>query len=564
MKDKLEFYNILKEVDGREPVDLTRLLGDYDFNRYVVKITQAPQGTDEIQLPVVVRVTHSVAGFPEKLLSSPIRRTALEDFLTRKLSAAIESQATFDASGTARRRIILPRPGQKILPRSTIQITDEFTDIRLAMLIPTQRGRIDGIALQSVFFDDLPMIVQEALLYCNMDSTEVESFVGLMEDADDIRQSLAQRGLVGFVGSGAMIDRAPGTDVPSYESERTLVIDPALQISFDTPHHGSISGVGITSGVTLILGDMFSGRIELMQALASGIYNHIPGDGREYIVTMPDTVYIASEPGRSVHRVDLGCFLAEQDYSSISAGPYHSQAASLIEALEVGARVIIMDESDSCPGFFGGDDRVQSLLGEREGIASLASRARQLAQELGVSTIIGGHAAVASFIPIADTILSIKDGVITNITKEAKASLSSIPEPSVPPYDFTQLIETARWVIPSSIDASVGRMDGVIHVEDTGTVTFGRYTIRLGITHQVADIQQTLTLGLIIEYARQRYLDKPRPLRELLDLVERDLSTEGLEQITREVRGDLARPRRYEIAAALNRLPSLRVSRASL
>lgn len=564
MKDKLEFYNILKEIDGRESGELNRLLGDYDFNRYIVKISQVAHGADEIHQPFVVRVTHAVAGFPESLLASPIRRTALEDFLTRKLSSAIESQATFDSSGIARRRIILPRPGQKILPRSTIHIADEFTDIRLSMLIPMQRGRIDGTALQTVFFDDLPMIVQESLLYCNMDSVEVGTFVGLMEDADQIRQSLSQRGLIGFIGSGSMLDRAPGTDEPAYDSERRISVDQSMQVTFDTPHQGGITGVGITTGVTLILGDMFSGRIELMEALASGIYNHIPGDGREYIVTMPDTVYIASEPGRSTQRVDLSCFLDESDYSSESAGACHSQAASLIEALEVGARVLLIDEADSCPGFLGGDHRIQAFLGSDSQHVTLASRVKQLTQELGVSTIVGGHTAVASFIPVADCILCIKDGAISDITTEAKRAFASMAAEEAPAYDFTQLIETARWIIPSSIDASMGRLDGVVHVEDSGTIHFGRYTIRLGITHQVADIQQTLTLGLIIEYARQRYLDKPRPLRELLDLVERDLSTEGLEQITREVRGDLARPRRYEIAAALNRLPSLRVSRGSL
>jgi hypothetical protein len=189
MKDKLEFYNILKEVDGREFGDLSRLMGDYDFNRYVVKISHVPRGPEDSGLSVVVRITHVVAGFPEELLASPIRRTALEDLLTRKLAAAIGKQATFDANGVARRRIIAPRPGQKILPRSTVQITDDFTDVRLNIQIPLQRGRLDGASFHTVFFDDLPMVVQESLLYCNMDSNDVDIFVGLMEDADHIRQS---------------------------------------------------------------------------------------------------------------------------------------------------------------------------------------------------------------------------------------------------------------------------------------------------------------------------------------------------------------------------------------
>jgi predicted ABC-class ATPase len=564
MKDKLEFFNLLREVDGREPPDLTLLMGDYDFNRYTVKLSVAPAHRDDLHLPFVVRVSHAVAGFPEVLLTSPIRRTALEDFLTRKLAEAIERQATFDATGVARRRIVAPQPGQKILPRSTIQITDDYTDVRLAVRIPEQRGRVDGEAMQTIFFDDLPMIVTEALLYCNMDAQEINTFVGLMEDADAIRQGLPARGLIAFIGEGSLPARMPGGDGPDYERGLTISLAEGLGVTMEVPHAERTIGLGIASGITVLLGDADSGRIELMNALAAGIYNHVPGDGREYIVTMPDAVYVASEPGRSVQRVDLGSFGGDTDFSRASADASQSQAASLVEALEVGARVVLLDESDSSPSFLGTDHRIDALLAGEKTSATLADRVVQLKQELGVSTVVAGHTSVAGLIPHADTVLAIRDGVLADITKEAKAGLGDLPALPPPAYDYTHLIETARWVIPSSIDASVGRLDGVIDAPEIGVITFGRHRISLGSAHQVADIQQTLTLGLIIDYARQRYLDQARPIREVLDLVERDLSTEGLEHITREVRGDLARPRRYEIAAALNRLPSLRVARASL
>jgi len=564
MKDKREFYTNLKEVDGQELPEINKLIGDYDFTRFVVKVSPSSDGYESGKLPVVVRIPHNVAGFPEDILSTPIRRTALEDLLTRKLSQAIQEQATFDDQGVARKRLIAPKPGQKILPRSTVQITDEHTDVRLSVMIPLHRDRIDGRAFQDVFFEDLPVVVQEALLYCNMDTQEVSSFIELMEDVDHIRQSLPSRGLVSFVSSGSMLAREPGSDAPDYESEQSLEVDADLKTNIDVPNHGEISGIGISAGVTVVLGDPFSGRIEFMQALASGIYNHHPGDGREYCVSMPDTVYVAAEQGRSVQRVDLGSFLGEEDYSTDSANACHSQVASLIEALEVGARVILLDESDSCAAFFGQDHRVQELLGGESRGASLAARVGSIAKELGVSMIVAGDSTVSSLIPSADTVLRIQDNVVSDITSEAKAKFADVPAPTAPPYDFTQLIETARWVIPSSIDASIGRRDGVIAVSEDGDITFGRYVMKISACHQLAEAQQALTIGLIIDYARERYLDQPRPIRELLDLIERDLSTEGLEHITRDLRGDLVRPRRYEIAAALNRLPSLRVSRAAI
>lgn len=564
MKDKNEFYSILQEIDGRETAELNRLLGDYDFNRFIVKI--APMLSDERDavLPIILRVNHAVSAFPVRLLESPLRRTALEDFLSRKLVQSIERIASYDSSGTARRLLVPPRIGQKILPRATVHIADDYTDVRLRFIVPMQRGRIDAATFQSFFFDQLPELVQEALLYCNMDLRDVESFVEIMENADEIRRSLATRGWIGFVADGAMPFRRVGTDLPDYASEQSIVIDAGLQQSVETTLSGEIKGAAIKPGVTLILGDANEGRLELARAIAAGIYNHTVGDGREYMVTMPDAVYVAADRGRSVQRVDIGCFTGRGDYTAAHADALHAQAASFVEALEAGARVIILDESESAPGFLGGDNRLHALMGEASSFVPLASRARQLSEELGISTIIAGQHAVGSFIPVADEILVLENGVLRDITKQAKSGWVAGAEKSVPAYDFTQLVETARWVIPSSIDASVGRHDSVIAAPDENAITFGRYAIDLSSLHQVADAQQALTIGLIIEYARQRYLDQPRPVRELLDLVERDLSTEGLDQITREVRGDLARPRRYEIAAALNRLSSLRVSRAAL
>ena len=564
MKDKNEFYSILQEIDGRELPELTRLLGDYDFNRFIIKI--APMAPDEREavLPIILRVTHAISAFPVRLLESPLRRTALEDFLTRKLLAAIGRIASYDATGTARRLILPPRIGQKILPRSTVQIADDYTDVRLRFLVPMQRNRIDATAFQSFFFEQMPELVQEALLYCNMDLREVESFVEAMENADEIRRSLSTKAWIGFIGDGSMPHRKSGADTPDYEYDKGLAIDASLSQTVETALAGEVKGAAIKPGVTLILGDIKEGRVELMRAIAAGIYNHVSGDGREYIVTMPDAVYISAEGERSVQRADIGCFTGSGDFTSFRADALHGQAASFVEALEAGARVIICDEADSAPGFLGGDNRLQSLIGDNASFIPLAARVRQLSEELGVSTIVGGQHAVGSFIPVADDILLIEGGTLRNITKEAKSKWAGGSDAAIQPYDFTHLVETARWVIPSSIDASVGRYDSVVDAPDENAIRFGRHTIQLSALHQVADAQQALTIGLIIEYARQRYLDQPRPVRELLDLVDRDLSTEGLDHVTRELRGDLARPRRYEIAAALNRLASLRVSRAAL
>jgi len=170
---------------------------------------------------------------------------------------------------------------------------------------------------------------------------------------------------------------------------------------------------------------------------------------------------------------------------------------------------------------------------------------------------------VAEFIPIADTVLRIDDFEVSDITQEAKR----LDMPSSAAADeaahISSLVEKSRWIIPSSIDPSAGLDDAYIDAPAVDVLQFGRSSISMHGVKQLADIYQTATIGLILYYARLRYMDEGRPIREVLDLVDRDLSTEGLECLSRELRGDLARPRRYEIAAALNRLSTLRISQAA-
>ena len=323
-----------------------------------------------------------------------------------------------------------------------------------------------------------------------------------------------------------------------------------------------------TGVITVVVGDDASGRVELMHALAAGIYNHVPGDGRELAITLPDAVYVAAEPGRSVQRVDVSPFLSRGEeggpyraYTSAAATPAASQAAALVEAIEVGARALLLDESDSAPGFLALDQRLAALAGAGSvRTVSLAQRARQIADELGISLVIGGHATVGDFISVADHVLAVRDFEVRDITEEARKAVGARTVAAGEAAEVAKLVERARWVVPGSLDASAGRLDVAVSAPAVSRLQFGRHTIDLSALQQLADPHQTATIGLILNYAKMRYMEEGRPLREILDLVDRDLSTEGLECLSRDLRGDLARPRRYEIAAALNRLRSLRIS----
>jgi len=574
MKDKKEFYNLLTELDGQPYAEYQQMVGDYDFARYVIKCGKINFDAEEQISPLcTVRIPQTIAEIPDYLFDSPVRRTAMEDLLLRRLAANVERIANFDHNGIARRSIIVPSPNQSILPRNALLLTKEYIEVRLRIILPVQTAAVDGDAViaidgemaQQIFFEDLPEVIGNSMLYCNIDTAEADAFVNNMEDADQLRQHLGASGQVSFVAEGALLARIKGDDAPDYERIIPLDVDADLIEEVDVPHAGTVRGLGIPNGLTLILGESNGGRVDLTDAIAQGIYNHVPGDGRECVVTVADAVAIRSEVGRSIQQVDISAFASElpdggnpASYSSKSAGSFTSQAASTVEALEAGARVLLYDEHSSASTFLSSDSRVSPLLGKSTR-STLAARARQMVDELGISMVVAGSSLVAEFIPIADKILKVENFRVSDITEEAKQLEIVRASASSDTVNLSSMLSRSRWIMPSSIDPSIGREDIVIYAEED-FVQFGRSIVDLAAIKQLCDADQALAVGYVLYYAKLRYMDEGYPLREILDLVDRDLSNEGLNALSRDARGDLARPRRYEVAATLNRLPAFRVS----
>lgn len=563
MIDKKEFIDIIEGIDGKPCSEFSKLSGDFDFSRYVVKVGRA--SIEDGMVPATIRIPQIIAGFPSDLFETPIRRMALEDYLIRNLAMAISEMSSFDEDGLARRNISIPVPGQKILPRTSMVVSDEYIEAHLGIRIPTRNGLIDGEIVESIFFEEMQELVVDSLIYCNLDFDELTSFLDIMEDAGRIRQLLASQGLIGFIGEGALLRRDPYSDDVDL-LQPGLEVANEIRTTMDVPNAGEIAGLGIKDGITLILGDEYSGRTDIIKALAAGIYNHVPGDGREFVTSMPDTVYVCQEPGRSVQKVDISPFAVSDDdsfgeFSTDCARAFESQAAAVMESIEVGARILLFDESTSAPAFLSGDGRLGGILGEG-GVktVSLAARAKQMSEEIGMSIVVAGNRNVSEFVPLADTILLVEDYMVRDVTSEVKALGIESGAVEESARGFQELADRKRWIVPSSIDASLGKEDSHIIAYDESLLEFGRNLIDLSALAQLADTHQTRTIGQVLYYLKLRYLGESNPINSLLDYIDRDLSTEGLGCLSPEFRSDLARPRRYEIAAALNRLPSFRVS----
>lgn len=260
-----------------------------------------------------------------------------------------------------------------------------------------------------------------------------------MEDAIALRSQLAPNGRVAFIADGSVLPRKSGvSDRPLTQSPIAFTAPESLRVTLDTPHSGAVSGLAIPAGVTLIVGGEFHGKSTLLQALQRGIYNHIPGDGREKVVTVESAVKIRSEEGRSVQEVDLSPFInnlpfqrSTRSFSTNNASGSTSQAASIIEAIEADAGLLLLDEDTCATNFMIRDRRMQTLIGSnKEPITPFIDQVQNLYQDCGVSSIlvIGG---CGDYFDVADTVIALDQFQPFDKTAEAQAIAQKFPSDRV-------------------------------------------------------------------------------------------------------------------------------------
>jgi len=328
--------------------------------------------------------------------------------------------------------------------------------------------------------------------------------------------------------------------------------------------------MGIPAGVTLIVGGGYHGKSTLLTALERGVYNHIPGDGRELVVTDDGAVKIRAEDGRAVAGVDISPFIGAlpngtdtRQFATANASGSTSQAANIIEALEAGARVLLVDEDTAATNFMIRDHRMQELIAkEREPITPFIDKVRQLYQERGVSSVLvmGGS---GDYFDVADTVIAMDAYVPRDVTDHARAIAQKYRTERRPEGEDRFGDTTPRIPLARSLDPSKGRREVKISARGVKTILFGTNEIELTNVEQLVHPSQLNAIGQALYYTRQHYMDGQRTLPQILDAVMADIDRIGLDVLDRRRVGDLASFRRYELAAALNRLRTLRVAERS-
>ncbi len=566
MRSESELRSTLRRIDGRGYKAYKDIQGAYDFGEYMLFIDHVQGDPFATPSRMRVRVGQEVAGFPAESFCSKSREVALRDFLARRFSEAAERRSRRDRGTGKSGAIWIDRPGQEILERSCIVVTGEYVEARFVLGLPAFGRRIAGREAEVMLFEDVPAIVRCSLCYSSLDAGAVRRHVETAEDADFLRGRLEELGLVAFVCEGAVLPRASGVDARPLRRERAIAFESpdSLRVEVVLPKAGRITGMGLPKGITLIVGGGYHGKSTLLNAVELGIYNHVPGDGRELVVTNPCAVKIRAEDGRCVEKVNISAFidnlpLGEETsaFSTENASGSTSQAANIIEGLEAGAQVLLIDEDTSATNFMIRDHRMQKLVSkEREPITPFIDKARQLWAELGVSTVIviGGS---GDYFDVADTVICMVEYRPEDFTERARAVAEKYraERRQEGGASFGELTE--RMPVKRSFDASVGRRSVKIKCGGVGSIRFGRHNIDLGLVEQLVDVSQTRAIGDAIYYAR-RYMEDDRTLRQVIEAVLGDIAERGLDVLNREPVGDYALFRALELAAAINRLRGFR------
>jgi predicted ABC-class ATPase len=567
--DQLE--RTLRRIDGRGYKAYKDIQGVYEFPRFTLFIDHVQGDPFASASRARVRVTKKDAGYPPDAYKSKSHRVALADYILRLMDS--HCHAAQRRRGTGKSGLIgVDSPGQEILERTAAFVDDAGIEVRVFIGLPARGRTVLGGEAASMLLGDLPAMVGKSLFHSALDEgqrSDLKRHIETTEDADHIRATLGARGLVAFIANGSVLPRRSGVD------ERPLTggivvkfrSPPSLEVKFNLPNAGEITGMGMPPGVTLIVGGGYHGKSTVLNAIERGIYNHIPGDGREFAVTVPNAAKIRAEDGRRVERVNISPFISNLPFgkdttrfSTENASGSTSQAANIMEALEAGTDLLLTDEDTAATNFMIRDHRMQELISkDKEPITPFVDKIRQVYRDLGVSSIlvIGGS---GDYFDVADLVIAMDSFVARDVTEDALviAERYGTEREREGGDDFGSF--TPRVPMRDSLDASKGKREVKISGRGTKTVLFGRYTIDLSAVETIVHPGQVNAIGQAIYYARTRYMDGKLTLPEILDHVMKDVERSGLDIIDPRKMGDYALFRRLELAAAINRLPTLRVA----
>ena len=562
MKNSQDLKRELESIDGRGYKSYKILEGQYAFEKFILSIDHV-QG-DPFAAPSRVRVSvkNNIAGFPAELFDLKHKRIAVCDFLTRLFSKNTYKYGERIYGSGKSGLIEISRCPQEVIERSAVIIKDEIIEARFYVGFPARGRSVLAKELAKILFNIIPEIVENTLIYNKINKQALINCVKLSEDQAFIRTELEKRNLAAFVANGSILPRESGVSSKPLKDGVRFVSPKELEVEFITPNRGSIKGMGIPRGITLIVGGGYHGKSTLLRAIELGVYNHIEGDGREFVITNETALKVRAEDGRAITATDISLFInnlpnkkdTTKFYTENASGST-SQAANIIEAIEAGTNVLLIDEDTSATNFMIRDERMQKLVvKEKEPITPFIDVAKSIYKELGISTILVAGSS-GDFFNIADLVIQMDNYEPYEVTDKAKELINN---DFIVKDNFDIKINFKRSLLKGSIES--GPKGVKIKTLGKDGISINKENIDLRAVEQIVDQEQLNTIGYAMKYAEERLAGKGININEAADkLIEEMNKNIFAFDYSKGGNGSLAVPRKQEIVCAINRYRKLKI-----
>ena len=567
MKTAEQLRDALRAIDHRSYPAYKSLAGSWSFGTYTLNIEHVQGDPFAAPSQLSVAVDARTAGFPASCWETPWNRTALEDYLLRRFGRQA-GRFSRQARGSGRSGVLtVTAPGQEVLERTDCQVRAGAVTLRFEVGFPANGRTINAPELEKILFDFIPACVEQGLWYANTPKGEVAQVIALAEDRHFIREELARLELAAFVADGSVLPRESGVSDRPMKDAVPFQAPESMAATLELPHRGPVRGMGVRRGITLIAGGGYHGKSTLLKALERGVYDHIAGDGREYVITDNTAVKIRAEDGRKVTDTDISLFINRlpsgrdtAKFSTLDASGSTSQAANIAEALEAGGRVLLMDEDTSATNFMVRDELMQAVIArDQEPITPFLERALDLWKKAGVSLILVVGSCGAYF-HIADQVVQMDAYRARDITAQAKAALEGRPIPALSAAGFH--LPASGRVVDLSGDSQTRknyRGDGCrqerLKVKCFGRTAFtvGDRELDLRYVEQIVDGGQTRALAYMVRYAREHLAG--RSVEDVAAALRKLIGEKGLGAVCGGgvVPAGLTMPRVQEIFACFDR-----------
>lgn len=342
--------------------------------------------------------------------------------------------------------------------------------------------------------------ILETIIACvkSLDYDALRQQVAVYQKQLEIRKYIKQQGLIAFVADGSILPRHGDGEGP-LPGAVPFLAPPSLQVTVPFSDGSSISGMGISAGITVITGGGYSGKSTLLDCLEEGIYNHRPGDGREYVIADGSACKIYAEDGRPVQNMDISPFFKHMQgkkdihcFQTEKASGSVSQAANIIEAVYAGSRLLLIDEDNSATNFMIRDAWMRRLI-EKEPIIPFTDRVKELSQ-MGVSTVlvVGGS---GEYLSLADRILLMDEYRIFDRTEAAAKMISGQNRDVLEAAAWTK----ERYLAPVTLKESIFLNSSCVTIEDARYLKLGELTSNITRLTAIKTDGQIMTLTLLLK-----------------------------------------------------------------